>query len=175
MTLMDIAVQLSECICAALRAAEHPVDIHGDAHPWDGECCIWPGAEVAFDNCCEGNGQAWVALQNGWLTDQYPRQDSGSPAPCKNDSMAQTIEVGVLRCVGTGNCDCDCKEQNAIDIIIDFEALLQGVICCFWDQQAEDCGSVEGIRWKFIGPQGGCAGSSITFTVQAGTPCCPPT
>lgn len=173
LSLIDITTQLSECICTALRAADHPADINGHKNQWDGECAIWPGSAVAYDSCSEGAGQAWVVLQTGWLTDSYPRADSGTPVPCKNDSVAQTIEVGVLRCVDVTAGNLVTKEQNALDIMLDFQALLQGVICCFWDQQSDECGSVEGIRWRFIGPEGGCAGSAITFTVQADTPCCP--
>jgi hypothetical protein len=175
LSLIDITTQLIECIGTALKAADHPADANGVKNRWDGDVCILPGSQVAFDSCCDGHGQAWVVLQNGWLTDSYPRADSGVPAPCKNDSVAQTIEVGVLRCVGTLECDCACKEQSALDVMIDFQALLQGVLCCFWDQQEDTCGSVEGIKWRFIGPEGGCAGSAITFTVQADTPCCPTT
>ncbi len=174
LSLITIATDLSACIDAALRAAEHPADIHGAQNNWDGEVCIWPGSQVAYDSCCDSGGQAWVVLGNGWLTDNYPKSDSGTPAPCKNDSVAQTIEVGVLRCVGTMECGCDCKERGALDVMIDFQALLQAVLCCFFDNQEETCGSIEGIKWRFVGPEGGCAGSVITFTVQADTPCCPP-
>lgn len=171
--LVSMTTSLAECICASLKAAEHPEDANGVANNWDGDCCIWPGSQVAYDTCCEGRGQAWVVLQNGWLTDNYPRPESGRSAPCKVNSVAQTIEVGVLRCVGTMECGCTCKEQGALDVTIDFQALLQGVLCCFFDQEEEDCGSVQGIKWRFIGPEGGCAGSAITFTIQADTPCCP--
>lgn len=174
LSLIDIAAQLSDCICTALRAANHPADANGRQNNWDGDCCILPGSRVAYDSCCDGHGQAWVVLGDGFLTDRYPNPDSGIPAPCKNDSVSQTIEVGVLRCVGALDGGCDAKEQSALDVMIDFQALLQGVVCCFWDEQEEDCGSIEGIRWRFIGPEGGCAGSAITFTVRANTPCCPP-
>lgn len=173
LSLIDIASKLSDCICTALREAVHPADLEGVQHPWDGDCCIWPGSQVAYDTCCENAGQAWVVFQNGWLTDSFPRQDSGGPpAPCRTDSVAQTIEVGVLRCVGVESCGCDCREQSALDVFIDFQALLQGVLCCFYDEMEEECSSVSGIKWRFIGPEGGCAGSAITFTVQADTPCC---
>lgn len=174
LSLIDVCTALSDCIGTALRAAVHPPDVHDVVNSWDGDICIWPGSQVAYDSCCESGGQAWVVLGNGFLTDSYPRNDSGVPAPCKNDSVAQFIEVGVLRCVGVSTeCGCECKEQGALDVMIDFQALLQAVICCFYDNQEETCGSIEGIRWRFIGNEGGCAGSAITFTVQLDTPCCP--
>ena len=172
LSLIDTAMSLSDCISAALKSQEHPVDDNGVSHNWDGDVCIWPGSQVAYDSCCDTKGQAWVVLGAGFLTNNYPQQ-GGQPAPCRTDSVAQTIEVGVLRCVGTLECGCVCKEQGALDVMLDFQALLQGVLCCFYDSEEENCGSISGVRWRFIGPQGGCAGSAITFTVQADTPCCP--
>jgi len=171
--LFDIASRLATCIGDSLRNAEHPDDRYGVNRNWKGTACVWSGSQVAYDTCCEEAGQAWVVVNSGFITDSYPRPDSGSTTPCKVGSVAQTFEVGVLRCVGDGSCDCECKEQNALDVMIDFQALLAGVLCCFYDEEEDNCGSVQGIRWRFIGPEGGCAGSAITFTVQADTPCCP--
>jgi hypothetical protein len=167
--LITIASNLSECVCAALKAAEHPADVNGVENTWDGDCCIWPGGQVAYDTCCDFDtgkgGQAWVVLQGGSI--------AGKTSPCRLGSLLQTIEVGVLRCVGTTECGCDCKEQSALDVMIDFQAMLQAVLCCFYDAEEETCDIIDNIRWRFIGPEGGCAGSAITFTVQTDTPCCP--
>lgn len=158
------AAALADCLCTALEAQTYSTE----AAKWVGECCVWPGAEVAFDSCCENGGQAWVAVQGGGVTAEFPDVTS-APFDCRSETLAVTYEIGVLRCVCAGvTCGCDRKEADAANVILDFQAMLQGVACCLnegdieWAMQS----------FQFIGPEGGCAGSSMLIAVREPMPCC---
>jgi hypothetical protein len=159
MTLAEIMAELSDCICTQLTLVG-----------WDGECCIWPGTNVSFDSCCETGGQAWIVVKNAYPTTNFPRADSGTQMRCGTSSIAQVIEVGVIRCVCADLCNCLQKEIDANKVLNEAEALLKGVWCCLGD---DDCD----VAWSFtslnyIGPEGGCAGSRITLVVELPAPCC---
>lgn len=165
--LAALVVRLKTCVCAALVGPDE------DNPLWTGQCCIWPSSQVAWDNCCESGGQAWVALQSGVPTSRFPAADT-SPIICSSRNLAFTIEVGVIRCVNAEpDTDCDVKEDDVANVIADFQAILSGVVCCLGDD-ADECAynwTISNIAFR--GPDGGCAGSTITLIVEQPFPCCP--
>lgn len=169
---MVIAADLADCICAALKDPAR-----GD-NVWEGDCCVRPGAEVAWDSCCDGGGQAWVVLKGGYPTTSFPSQDvSATETSCTTGliSLALRFEIGVLRCVCFDLCDCDTAEDNANKLFGDLQALLTGLNCCFTASR-DDCD----LGWRMadfemLGPDGGCGGSKINIIVHTNYPCCPRT
>lgn len=161
------AAGLAQALCVSLKAQVHPPGPEGQDHAWKGECCVWPGGEVAYDNCCEGKGQAWVTVQGGGPTVDFPNL-TAAPLQC-GGMLVVTYEVGVLRCVGTeANPTCEAKERSAQDVLLDLQAMVRGVACYLNGQDAEwSMGA-----FNTIGPEGGCAGASVTVNVQEEMPCC---
>lgn len=157
------ASQLADCLCSALQEQEYP----SEEAQWQGECCVWPAAEVAFDNCCEKGGQGWVTVQGGGIAGEFPDINS-APSDC-TQTLAVTYEIGVLRCVcAEATCGCDRKEADAANVILDFQAMLKGISCCL--NEGDDEWVMQ--SFQFIGPEGGCAGSSMLITIREPMPCC---
>lgn len=169
---MAIAADLAQCICLALKDEGRGDEV------WEGECCVRPGAEVAWDSCCDNGGQAWVVLKNGFPTTIFPIPDPmTSETSCARGtvSLGLNFEVGVLRCVCWDQCDCDTAEANASKLFGDLQAVLRGINCCF-SAADDDCD----LGWRLngfemVGPEGGCGGSKVNIVVNTGYPCCPVT
>lgn len=161
---------LADCICDALKA-----DRGSAALNWDGVCCIQPGSQVAFDHCCEGEGgQAWVMASGGYLTNSFPTPAQATDPRCNNGySQAVRIEVGAIRCVCYDGCSCEAKEQNAEMVLGDLRALIQGISCCFTNDDGDGDTGWWIERWELIGPDGGCGGAKISLLVEQPLPCCP--
>lgn len=167
---MAVAADLADCVCAALKDEDRGDDV------WAGDCCVRPGASVAWDSCCEGGGQAWVVLKDGYPTTSFPTPDSNtSETHCSKGviSLAVRFEIGVLRCVCWDQCDCDTAESNAAKLFGDLQAMLRGLNCCFGAAQ-DDCD----LGWRLngfemLGPLGGCGGSKLDIVVHMNYPCCP--
>lgn len=154
--LMATASRLRDCVCPVL-----------EAQGWTGTCCVWPGADAAWDSCCENGGQFWVTVKSGYATSIFPAQDQ-LPSQCGRDQLAVFYELGVLRCVAGAEADCDRKEDDAARVMGDFQALLEGVTCCFDDDHADWVLA----GFTFLGPSGGCAGSTLSIIVNEHYPCC---
>lgn len=165
--LATLLVSLKNCVCSSLVGPDP------ETPRWTGDCCIWPSSQVAWDNCCEGGGQAWVALQSGVPTSRFPAADT-TPIICSNRRLAFTIEVGVIRCVNAEpDTDCSVKEADVADIIADFQAVLAGIVCCLGDDSGDCPFDWTVANIAFRGPEGGCAGSTISIIVSQPFPCCP--
>lgn len=164
--IMATAQSISECVCAALR----------DTGDWVGTCCVYPGASVPWDSCCEKGGQAWVAMLAGYPTRRFPAQDatSGITRCTDGHTLAVRFEVGVLRCACVDNCDCTKREQNAALVFGDLEAVLAGLSCCFAEESTSACGDLDWrlLNFNLTGPQGGCVGSRVEIVVNLPAPCC---
>lgn len=176
MNLFDVAAELATCVCEALkRGADGTPGERANGTRWDGDCCVVPGNNVAWDSCCEKGGQAWVLIPDGFPTTSFPAADpTGLRLTCNGiQTFAVNIEVGVLRCVCFDMCNCEKKEQNALAVFSDLEAVLTGIMCCF-NADSDDCKLDWRIQsFRTLGPEGGCAGSAVTLVVDAGRPCCP--
>lgn len=171
LNLFDLASKLADCVCAALKAPR------SNGTEWSGNCCVTPGNSASWDSCCEGpgGGQAWVLIPDGFPTTSFPTSDPvGLRLTCNGvQTFAVNLEVGVLRCVCYDFCDCTKKEENALAVFSDLEAVLQGIMCCFGEDN-DDCNLDFRIQsFSTVGPEGGCAGSVVRLVVDAGRPCCP--
>lgn len=163
LNLFTTATRLKTCIDTALKADRD------DGTSWGGETCVYPGAFVPFDSCCDGGGQAWVVAPSGGPTTTFPALDINGLTNCRNQTQVVTYEVGVIRCVCTDDCTCTKKEADAQSIFSDLRALLTGIFCCFSDENQE--WRLQG--WSLIGPEGGCGGSRVLLVVEEPLPCCP--
>lgn len=165
----SIAADLADCVCAALK------DTAREETAWAGDCCVHPGSQVAWDSCCEGGGQAWVALQSGFPTTTFPILDTAtSETTCTTGivSLGLVFEIGVLRCVNS-EVNCDQFEADAAAILDDLKAVLNGLNCCF-TAATDDCDRGWRLNsFEMVGPEGGCAGVKISITVNTSYPCCP--
>lgn len=165
-----IAADIAQCICAALKDEERGDDV------WAGECCVRAGSEVPWDNCDENGGQAWVVLKSGFPTTTFPIIDATtSETTCSSGivSLGLNFEIGVLRCVATGLCDCDSAEADAAKIFGDLKAVLNALNCCFTASD-DDCDRGWRLNgFETLGPMGGCSGVKLNIVVNTNYPCCP--
>ena len=126
-----------------------------------------PGAQVAWDNCCEdggGGGQLWVRAVNvlpGW-----PRQDNEQK--CGIRLATAVLAVGVIRCAHTlddqGNSPTPAEmTSDTTRIMEDMEDMLSGVMENYeWTYTMG--------QWTPLGPDGGCAGGEWIVNVRV-QPC----
>lgn len=166
-----LAAELLECLCTALE---------GSLSGPPCRCCIYPGAAVPADSCCEcdgGQGQAWVRVARIYpiIVGRFPNQ-MFEPTRCDTHrAWAVELELGVYRCLATLDDDgnpptCEQLEHDAQMIADDAAAMRVAARCCF---AGRDRDMVMG-AWAPIGPSGGCGGGSMTLTVQAWDCECPP-
>ena len=147
-----------------LTAADDALD------PAAGRVLVAPGAEVAWDACCEGSGQLWVRVVS--VTDAgavQPVRVLADGTRCALPGWVVTVGVGVLRCSPVvddrGRApSADALTENASQLLADMDALA-GVIVCAGLQGWSD------LLWTPLGPEGGCAGGEWTFDVRL--PSCP--
>lgn len=153
------AARILDCVCSALKSSG-----------WKGNCCVWPGAQVALDECCKDGGQLSIVLVNGYPSSRFPAQDA-TPTTCNGKTLATVFQLQVTRCVSDSVNDCDGKERDAALIMSDLVAMIKGINCCFRDE--DTCGEWVLNSFKTFGPEGGCGGSIVDITVQEAYPCCP--
>ena len=127
-----------------------------------------PGARVAYDNCCEGQGQLWLRV-----IDIAPSAGPGSPFPNYDSTqrgdcpalLSVQVGLGIVRCVHTldDNGIPPTAEQMGSDgeeMLAD-SAILLDVLQC-------ESRKILGVmtlklgRWNPRGPEGGCAGGEWT-------------
>lgn len=122
-----------------------------------------PGAQVAWDNCCEEGGvggQLWVRLVN--IVPGWPQRDAAQK--CAPRLYTATFGVGVIRCAHTlddqGNPPTAAEMTgDATKINDDMEDMLSGIMSNLEYQY--NLGAYEP-----LGPDGGCAGGEWTVSVR---------
>lgn len=133
-----------------------------------------PGAEVAWDNCCEGGGQLYVrAIQMFPSGNPFPQID-GSARNCDPYMLAARVAVGVIRCAHTVTDEglAPTAAQMTGDTLAmtrDAAILHEAVRCCFKDTPGLLKVLME--SWQPLGPLGGCAGGEWPLII--GLPVCP--
>lgn len=157
------AARILDCVCSTLKDSDRGTQV------WKGSCCVWPGAQVALDECCKDGGQLSIVLVNGYPSKRFPAQDA-TPTTCPG-TLAAVYQLQVTRCVADAVQDCDQKEKDASLIMADLVAMIRGINCCFRDE--DTCGEFVLNSFKTFGPEGGCSGSIVDITVQESYPCCP--
>lgn len=147
-----------------------------------GQFCVRVGTSVTYDIdtmldlCCEGLGYVLLGATYP-SSDSFPEQDivRQARAVCPPVAWAQSIQVGIVRCIPTvvddlgGMPSCDdwnlAFQQNVADIIA-----LRRMACCMraWVQSQDDLlGMSVVIERQTQGtPQGGCVERSVTISLQ---------
>lgn len=139
--------------------------------PPPARACLYPGAEVAWDDCdC---GQAWVrlVLVEPWFGDGN-RQRVSAYGPCGPLKWAVTLGVGVLRCAATVDDSGHAPEPSVLTsetlaMTRDMTDLSKAITCDFPTVRGLD--RVQVTRWEPLGPDGLCAGGEwiVTALVDA--------
>lgn len=132
-----------------------------------GDMGIRPGEQTAFDYVGVGNddecSQAWVRLVSGAPTNSFPDQNG---TVVQWNKMAFNLEVGLMRCVPTGepNNPPSLEEYYAAadDQLADMAAM-RTAICNYLHRVPRDF--VLGIYTPY-GPMGGVAGGSWQVQVH---------
>jgi hypothetical protein len=127
---------------------------------------VAPGAEVAWDDCCDG--QVWSRVIQV-LTHTTNSRSAAGP-PCGVDYWIATIGLGVIRCAHSLNEDGSAPtalevEGDGFDMLADMANLQEVVLC--------NPNTWNVVQWLPLGPNGGCHGGEWTFTVQVPTCGCP--
>lgn len=121
-----------------------------------GRTAVYPGAEVAWDDCCDG--QLWMRIADLAPAGNQPVQ------PCGVLLWAATLGLGILRCVSTlddqGNAPTPAElNADSVQMGVDRAELLATIQCGFVALAEK----ITIVRWLPIGPGGGCAGGEWTF------------
>lgn len=127
---------------------------------------VAPGAEVAWDDCCDG--QVWARLVTFQPLPSAGAARKPGTDPCAVPHFVATVELGVTRCAATQdkNGNAPAAERVAADGlqgIADMAALLGVLRCPPPGVEIRDLGS-----WTPQGPNGGCFGGVWTFTLRVG-------
>ena len=122
---------------------------------------VAPGAEVAWDNCCDG--QVWTRLVTVTPAPQTPNGRPGGD-PCAVPFFIATVELGVIRCAAKQDAKGKPPPAEKVGIdglqgVADMAALL-GVLRCP-PYEIRDVGT-----WTPMGPNGGCFGGVWTFSLR---------
>lgn len=163
--------QLLVCLCEQVAIQPNPPQ----------HCCFRVGTEIAHDagilqdQCCEGI--AYVALGDTYpSSDSFPEADINrqATAVCAPVTWAQVFQVGIIRCVPTGDqfLPPSCTEWNvaARQNVIDAQTLRR-VACCMRNYITSNAGPFLGmslvIDRQIQGtPQGGCVERTMKLTAQ---------
>lgn len=152
---------ISPTMQALLDCAEDALD---DCGRPVGRAFFAPGANVAYDDCCDG--QLWVRLVNVFPSGRpFPAADSTQP--CGILVLAAQLAVGVVRCAHTiddnGNPPTpDELTGDALGMTLDASILLSAIQCCKLPTPADQLIRVG--TWTPLGVEGGCAGGEWSLT-----------
>lgn len=158
--------KLLECFCAALAVNPNPPKY----------CAVRAGEEIpqdlgsrVGDECCEGLG--YVKVAGIFPSTDFPEQDTTSYECIR--AWAVEFELGVFRCapgqVGTLVPDAAWL-ATSVQLMDDAQAMRKAV-CCLIAQLPPGTGQLPG-AWAPLGPQGGCIGGTMAFTVQVALNSC---
>lgn len=155
-----LMARLLECADDALTSCGDPT---GLVH-------LAPGAEVAYDNCCEGEGQLWVRAVNVFPTGgpRVPFPQVDAQQQCGVSALGVRLGVGVIRCAHTldDGAEPPTAEEmtsDALQTTSDMQILLGAIRCCFTEQVNGPAPKIE--QWLPTGPRGGCVGGEWTLIV----------
>lgn len=161
-----LADRLLACFCTALAANPNPPRY----------CALRGGEEVAQDlgsrvgdECCEGLG--YVKVASIFPSTDFPEQDNVSYECVR--AWAVTFELGVFRCAPgqVGTLVPAAAWQATAQQLMDDAQAMRKAICCLTAQLPPGTGQLPG-AWVPLGPQGGCIGGTMEFTVQVALDSC---
>jgi len=151
---------MAAVLAEALAALTEPV----------GRVSLYPGADVAWDDCCEG--QLWVRVAETTPTGSGPQ--AGTRQPCGVHLWQVLLGIGVMRCAAVVKDDG--TPPTPAELTADTLAMTQDRADI---EEAIKCGvaplteQMHFVRWDPLGPQGGCVGGEWLFFVKMGTCSCP--
>lgn len=157
--LFDLAAEILACARAELELTSAGAPERS---------CVHVG-EVAHDDCCDPpGGQLSVTITRVYPSSSFPDDDSTTLPPCGPPFAAVDLTVQIVRCAPGMSDDgkpptCAEIEAGARVAYLDARAIWKGVRCCLMAMPL-DRTSVVGEQ-TFIGPEGGCQGSSLTITI----------
>ncbi|MFJ4960256.1 hypothetical protein [Streptomyces sp. NPDC088739] len=164
---------LASCLCGVLTEARRPAC-----------CCMWFEGDhrPPMDNChCDcpdgpgaptGQGVAWVreVQRDNIANPGQPRRTFGGECAVPPSRVRLTIELGIYRCVPTGDPEtgptCQERTNAAADGAWDAALLEYAVACC----DALDGRQVQVLNGGPIGPVGGCGGRFLVLTANRHAP-----
>lgn len=137
--------------------------------------------ELAWDECCDG---MFIQSITGWNVSQdarNPGQYTGDFNFCGPNYVGFTVQALILRCVASVTDTppfwptCDQMSADALQQQRDAARVRSGIVCCLTARL--QAGTIAG--WSINsqipqGPQGGCAGSLLTYQVWLDNCDCPP-
>lgn len=138
------------------------------------------GAEVAWDECCDGNeetgsGQLWVRLIEFYPTGPFPGREA-RPTNCSPVLMAASLGIGIIRCAhgmdSKGRAPkAEDLSADALRMTADASVLLEAIKCCIPGLKNVEKAAIQ--TWLPLGPEGGCVGGEWQVIVGLGTCACP--
>jgi len=173
--IFDLAEVILDCVCLRLGQDRCP-----------SRTCVYPGVEIAHDNCCSGEtqGQLTINLVRLFSSRSFPVESIGVPNNCNDPLTVAEFNVEITRCApgpdNQGNPPtCEQQENTARQNMRDAVAVRDGVTCCL-RADAMEALLGPGVQWAFgdqrtVGPAGGCVGSALTVLIATMTcTVCPP-
>ena len=137
-----------------------------------GRAFIQPGAEVSWDDCCQGGGQLSIRLIS------LVPAGTAAISPCPPAGWTATVGLSLIRCVA-GLDDAGrvpTAEQlsaDGADVLADMTALERALNCRVRELDSVERMSI--IQWLPQGPEGGCAGGEWQFMISVLSCACPET
>jgi hypothetical protein len=163
-----IMAAILDCASQALADNDRPCD----------RVLLAPGAEVAWDECCDGFLYVRLISMFG-SGNPFPNQDT-RPGGCKPTMIASTLGIGVGRCASTQDDDgiappVDTLTAEALGVVADASIILDAIKCCvapLTDDPDSNVLATSLGAWSPSGPQGGCVGGEWSLVVGHGAcPC----
>lgn len=160
------ATDLRNAVGTALTAAGRPVLRAFTA----------PGLSAAWDTCCQkgdGEGQASVAVERVYPTEDFPIEAAGLPMRCGPGEYAAVLAVEVMRCAHTVNDQgkpptAEQVTGDADKVAADRQTVWDAILCDFLADA--DPGTWTLGAWEPLGPNGGCVGGLWRVTVAVDRP-----
>lgn len=142
--------------------------------PAPGRAALYSGAQVAYDDCCDG--QVWVRLISLEPHTGDPRT-SRAMGPCGVIAWRASIGVGVLRCAAKMADNGDppppgVLTAETLQMTRDMSALSEAVTCTI-PRTIQGLMKMQVTRWDPLGPEGGCVGGEWTVQALVNTCQCP--
>lgn len=137
--------------------------------------CIYPG-DVAWDECqC---GMLALTTTRIFGSETFPNEGISGVGlgTCGLPYMVANLEITILRCVPTGDKrppTCEQLGDASKTMYEDAFAVWQGTICCLREMRNQ--GFIQEFNLAaqtFTGPQGMCAGSTLSINLGYIGPCC---
>jgi len=151
-----MAQDVLDCVCLALE----------NESPCGCPCrkCVVFGPPV-WDDCCSGQLTIWV--ERIYVAAKFPQTD-GQPITCAAPLAADFV-LQLIRCVPTVDDNgvapsCEAISASAAKIYQEMYIVERALLCCLAAFKKNRAFVMKDMRP--IGPQGGCAGFEVRFTVE---------